>query len=228
MKVTVFIIAVFASLFLITYSNSQPGFNGTTPGCGDSGCHTLQSGIVTAEVLNNLQVRVTVTGTTSNVAGELVDAGGNVVTVNNLTSSNPFILTAPSAGTYTVNAGFKSPSKKWGTASAVINVTGIDEELVGLRPETFALYSNYPNPFNPSTKIRYAIANTAFTTLKVYSLLGEEVESLINEEKSPGVYEVNFDATSLTSGTYLYKLQAGNFTETKKMILLKWFSLNLI
>jgi hypothetical protein len=221
MKVTIFLIAVFASLFLITYSNSQPDFNGTSPGCGGSGCHTSEVGIVTAEVLNNFQVRITVTGATGKVAGELVNSGGTVVAVINSTSTNPFTLTAPSAGTYTVNAGFKSPSKKWGTASAVINVTGIDEELVGLRPETFALYSNYPNPFNPSTKIRYAIANTAFTTLKIYSLLGEEVESLINEEKSPGVYEVNFDATSLTSGTYLYKLQAGNFTETKKMILLK-------
>jgi hypothetical protein len=86
---------------------------------------------------------------------------------------------------------------------------------------TFALYNNYPNPFNPTTKIRYAITQTAFTSLKVYSLLGEEVATLINEEKTPGVYEVNFDATNITSGTYLYKLQAGNFTETKKMILLK-------
>ena len=221
MKVTIFFIAVFASLFLITYSNSQPTFNGTSPGCGGSGCHSTQSGIVTAEVLNNFQVRITVTGTTSKVAGELVNSGGTVVAVNNSTSSNPFILTAPSAGTYTVNAGYKNPSLKWGNTSAVINVTGIDEELVGLRPETFALYNNYPNPFNPSTKIRYAIVNTGFTSLKVYSLLGEEVASLINEEKTPGVYEINFDAANLTSGTYLYKLQAGNFTETKKMILLK-------
>jgi hypothetical protein len=221
MKVTIFFIAVFTSLFLITYTNSQPDFNGTSPGCGGSGCHSTQSGIVTAEVLNNFQVRITVTGTTSKVAGELVNSGGTVVAVNNSTSSNPFILTAPSAGTYTVNAGYKNPSLKWGNTSAVINVTGIDEELVGLRPETFALYNNYPNPFNPSTKIRYAIANTGFTSLKVYSLLGEEVASLINEEKTPGVYEINFDAVNLTSGTYLYKLESGDFSQTKKMIILK-------
>jgi hypothetical protein len=221
MKITISLITVFALLFLITYSNSQPTFNGTTPGCGGSGCHTSASGIVTAEVLNNFQVRITVAGTTSNVAGELVDAGGNVVAFNNKTSSNPFILTAPSAGTYTVNAGFKNPSLRWGTTSAVINVTGIDEELVGLRPESFALFSNYPNPFNPTTKIRYAISQTAFTSLEIYSILGEEVATLINEEKTPGVYEVNFDAANLTSGTYLYKLQSGSFTETKKMIILK-------
>ena len=114
MKITILIFAVFTSLFLITFTNSQPDFNGTAPGCGGSGCHTSEAGIVTAEVLDNFQVRITLTGTTSNVAGELVDAGGNVVAVNNKTSSNPFILTAPSAGTYTVNAGFKSPCQKMG------------------------------------------------------------------------------------------------------------------
>jgi len=219
MKVTIFLFAVFASLFLVTYTNSTPSQNGTSPGCG--GCHTSKSGIVTAEVLDNFQVRITVTGTTSKVAGELVNSSGTVVAVNNSTSSNPFILTAPSNGTYTVNAGYKNPSMEWGSTSVVLTVSGIDEELVGLRPETFALYSNYPNPFNPSTKIRYAISTTAFTSLKVYTSLGEEMATLINEEKTPGVYEVNFDATNLTSGTYLYKLQTGNFTETKKMILLK-------
>jgi hypothetical protein len=220
MKGLILIFLVAGVLIFISNTKSEPGFN-AGPGCGGSGCHTSEAGILSAEVLNNFQVRVTVTGTTSKVGGELVDAGGNVVAVINSTSSNPFTLTAPSSGTYTVNAGFKNPSKKWGTTSAVINVTGIDEELIGLRPENFALYSNYPNPFNPSTKIRYAIANTSFTTLKVYSLLGQEVASLINEEKTPGIYEVNFDASNLSSGTYIYKFQAGSFVQTKKMILLR-------
>ena len=71
------------------------------------------------------------------------------------------------------------------------------------------------------TKIRYAISETVFTSLKVYSLLGQEVATLINEEKTPGVYEVTFDAIELISGSYFYKLQAGNFINTKKMILLR-------
>ena len=223
MKVIVFTALLVSVLILITNTNtkSEPGFNGTAAGCGGSGCHTSEAGIVSAEVLNNFQVRITVTGTTSKVGGELVDAGGNVVAVINSTSSNPFTLTAPSSGTYTVNAGFKNPSKKWGTTSAVINVTGIDEELVGLNPKTFALFTNYPNPFNPSTKIRYAISQTSFTTLTVYSMLGDEVSTLINEIKTPGIYEVNFDGTDLASGTYFYKLESGNFTQTKKMIILK-------
>ena len=220
MKGLIFISFVAGVLIFISSTKSEPGFN-SGPGCGGSGCHTSEAGIVTAEVLNNFQIRVTVTGTTSKVGGELVDAGGNVVTAINSTSSNPFTLTAPSSGTYTVNAGFKNPSKKWGTTSAVINITGIDEKLIGLSPKNFALYSNYPNPFNPSTKIRYAISQTTFTSLKVYSILGQEVATLINEEKTPGVYEVNFDATNLSTGTYIYRLQAGNYTEIKKMILLR-------
>jgi len=220
MKVIVFTALLVSALILITNTKSEPGFN-SGPGCGGSGCHTSETGIVSAEVLNNFQVRITVSGTTSKVGGELVDAGGNVVAVINSTSSNPFTLTAPSSGTYTVNAGFKNPSKKWGSTSAVINVTGIDEELVGLTPETFALYNNYPNPFNPSTRIRFAISQTTFTMLKVYSILGKEVASLVNELKSPGIYEINFDGSNLSSGTYLYKLRAGNFVQTKKMILLR-------
>ena len=223
MKIVTIIVSIFITLLLISLTRSEPGFNGTSPGCGDSGCHNVQTGIVSAEVLSNFQVRVTLTGTTSKVGGELINSSGVVVDVINSTSDNPFILTAPSAGTYTVNAGFKNPSRNWESISAVINVTGFDEKLIGLNPDKFELYSNYPNPFNPSTKIRYAISETAFTTIRIYSLIGQEISLLINEEKSPGIYEVNFDASdfNLTTGTYLYKLQTGNFVQTKKMILLK-------
>ena len=221
MKINFMVFVVAIALFIFSYSNSQPSFNGNTAGCGGSGCHTSQSGVVTAEVLDNMQVRITVSGTSSKVAGELVDANGTVVAINNSTSSNPFTLTATSAGTYTVNAGYASPSRVWGTTSAVINVTGVDESLVDLSPSDFKLYSNYPNPFNPSTKIRYAIPQTAFTMLKVYSITGKEVATLINEEKTPGVYEVNFDGANLSSGVYIYRLQAGNFTDVKEMVLLK-------
>ncbi len=221
MRVTIFLSAVAILLIFISFTNSEPSFNGSAPGCAGSSCHVLEAGIVSAEVLDNFQVRITVSGTTSKVAGELVDGGGNVVAVINSTSSNPFILTAPSSGTYTVNAGFKSPSFKWGTTSAIINVSGIDEELIGTNPASFELYSNYPNPFNPSTKIRYAIPQTSFTVLKVYDITGTEVMTLVNEERPAGIYEVNFDAVDLASGTYIYQLQAGNYSEAKKMILLR-------
>jgi hypothetical protein len=93
-----------------------------------------------------------------------------------------------------------------------------DEELVA---ENFELKQNYPNPFNPSTSIQYAITTRQFVTLKVYNILGDEVVTLVNEEKQSGVYEVTFNASNLSSGMYLYKLQSGSFVETKKMILIK-------
>ncbi|MCW9095520.1 MAG: T9SS type A sorting domain-containing protein [Ignavibacteriaceae bacterium] len=85
----------------------------------------------------------------------------------------------------------------------------------------FQLYQNYPNPFNPTTKIEFRIADFGFVSLKVYDVLGNEVATLVNEEKPVGEYEVEFNGEGLTSGIYFYKLNAGNYIETKKMILLK-------
>ena len=88
-------------------------------------------------------------------------------------------------------------------------------------PMEFALRQNYPNPFNPSATINYQIPELSNVTLKVYDVLGNVIETLVNEEKQSGIYNVEFDATGLSSGIYLYRLQAGNFIETKKMLLLK-------
>jgi endonuclease/exonuclease/phosphatase family metal-dependent hydrolase len=104
-------------------------------------------------------------------------------------------------------------------------VLGIDEGN-NIYPEELKLYQNYPNPFNPSTKIRFSIQNVASgfnlnLTLKVYDILGEEVVTLINELQPAGNYEVSFDATRLSSGIYLYKIETGDYTEVKKMILLR-------
>lgn len=85
----------------------------------------------------------------------------------------------------------------------------------------FSLEQNYPNSFNPSTKIRYELPERSFVTIKVYDVLGEEVATLVNEEKSAGNYEVEFDAAGLSSGIYFYTLSTGNFLSTKKMILLR-------
>ncbi|MBK9097160.1 MAG: T9SS type A sorting domain-containing protein [bacterium] len=88
-------------------------------------------------------------------------------------------------------------------------------------PVKFALEQNYPNPFNPITKIKYAIPQNSLVILTVYDILGSEVAKLVNEEKPSGSYEVEFDASIYSSGIYVYRLRAGNFAETKKMILLK-------
>ncbi len=108
-------------------------------------------------------------------------------------------------------------------SASFADVTFVDDEINS--PVGFALKQNYPNPFNPSTTIQYTIGSTQFVSLKVYDLLGNEVVTLVDEDKSTGTYEVNFTAhgggKELTSGVYFYKLQMDNFVETKKMILMK-------
>jgi len=88
-------------------------------------------------------------------------------------------------------------------------------------PLTFVLEQNYPNPFNPSTLIKYSVPENGFVKLSVYNLVGEEVIVLVNETVDAGFYEIEFDAAGLPSGIYFYRLQAGSFVETKKMILMK-------
>jgi hypothetical protein len=111
-------------------------------------------------------------------------------------------------------------------------VTGVNENSISETPTEYVLNQNYPNPFNPSTKIRYSIPSvianrqmpekqSQMVTLKVYDVLGNEVATLVNEEKPVGNYEVEFNASGLASGMYFYRLQAGSFVQTKKMILLK-------
>jgi len=100
------------------------------------------------------------------------------------------------------------------------NVTGISEEEE-LIPNKYILEQNFPNPFNPSTTINFSIPQKNFVVLGVYNLIGEEVNTLINEEKDAGYYQVQFNALNLPSGIYFYKITAGNFSLTRKMILIK-------
>ena len=88
-------------------------------------------------------------------------------------------------------------------------------------PVSYELYQNYPNPFNPSTTIKFATPKESNVNLSIYNVLGELVSTLVNEQKRPGYYEYKFDASNLASGVYLYRIKAGNFIETKKMVLLR-------
>jgi endo-1,4-beta-xylanase len=123
---------------------------------------------------------------------------------------------------YIVNSnGSERPAMEWlrdylDTVDVTVSVDDITET-----PNEFRLDNNYPNPFNPTTNIRYSIASTSKVTLKIFDVIGTEVKTLVNEVKSPGQYTVTFNAQGLASGIYFYQLNAGNFTATKKLILLK-------
>jgi hypothetical protein len=389
------------TLFLTYNLHSEPGFNGSSPGCSGSGCHTFQDNIVSVVPLSNLQVQITLTGNSGNVAGELVNGSGTVVAVINTTSSNPFVLTAPSEGTYLINAGYKSPSRRWdsthvtlqlsvpptapsnlvaqfipsplsveltwtdnsnnevgfiieresqgpeafiiidsvsantnlfvdntvsystynyritaynafgqsaysnvaqiivpveltsfnasikdagvllewttatelnnrgfeiqrnqssnwetigfvegrGTTTEISNyqffndLSGFNSSVklqyrlkqvdfggtfsysdiieIDFVPEIYSLSQNYPNPFNPSTSIRFTLTKSTFVTLKIYNVLGNEVSTLVNQNMPGGKHEIKFNANELPSGVYLYTITAGDFVDTKKMLLMK-------
>jgi hypothetical protein len=93
--------------------------------------------------------------------------------------------------------------------------------LGGAMPESYALYQNYPNPFNPDTEIKYAIPSDVSVTLKVYNVLGAEVATLVDASQKAGVYSARWDARDLASGVYFCRLQAGEFSKTVKMVLLR-------
>jgi predicted extracellular nuclease len=99
--------------------------------------------------------------------------------------------------------------------------TSVDINRSGILPVQYALAQNYPNPFNPSTVIVYDLPSAGFVALKIYNILGQEVETLVNEIQTPGRYTVRFSGTTLPSGVYFYRLQSGAFSQVKKMLLVK-------
>ena len=117
---------------------------------------------------------------------------------------------------------FTSYQYRIGHATSPVVVTAIAmDDGKGNIPGAFLLDQNYPNPFNPSTTITYELPKTTVVGLRVYDLLGREVSVLVNEKRNAGVHEVTFDAVGLSSGVYFYRLQAGGFTQTRKLCLIK-------
>ncbi|PKL84172.1 MAG: hypothetical protein CVV24_01335 [Ignavibacteriae bacterium HGW-Ignavibacteriae-3] len=107
----------------------------------------------------------------------------------------------------------------WGLTKVDFNPTRVSY-TEGL-PNSFALHQNYPNPFNPSTKIKYDLSSESKVVIKIYDMLGRELEKLVDENQYAGIYSIEFNATKYSSGIYYYKLQAGNYTAVKKMLLIK-------
>ena len=100
-------------------------------------------------------------------------------------------------------------------------ITSVEYNAGSEVPTNYSLSQNYPNPFNPATTISFSIPQTGIVTVKIFNVLGQEVATLLNNELSVGTHNINFDASMLSSGIYMYTIQAGDFVATKKMMLMK-------
>lgn len=142
------------------------------------------------------------------------DLGNNWIQKNTgLTTNNVRILTINPSGYIFAGTYGK------GIFKSVNSTTSILGE--GVTPSMFMLNQNYPNPFNPSTRISYSVPSRSTVRIEVFNSLGQQVNALVNEEKEAGSYEIEFEARGLTTGVYFYQLIAGEYRETKKMILLR-------
>ncbi|MBS4036382.1 MAG: T9SS type A sorting domain-containing protein [Ignavibacterium sp.] len=145
-------------------------------------------------------------------------------TTNNYFVDNEYYY-APKAGDFTLT--YKVRAKDIGnnfslySNEVTVRAEYLGKEYLAGNNTDYKLIQNYPNPFNPSTKISYSIKEDGFVTLKVYDILGVEIATLVNEQKTAGSYEADFNASHLPSGMYIYKLHASSFTDVKKMLLTK-------
>jgi len=207
---------------------ANPSRNGATPGCSGGGCHSLQDGIVSANILNNLQIEITVTGVTANrdVAGELVDINGNVVDFNNGTTTNPFTLTAPQTGLYRINAGYRNPNLRWDSTMVELTTTILDIPTPTNTRSTFELYPNHPNPFNSETMIRFSLTKNADVEIEIFNINGQHVRSLAQGRYAAGIHTLRWDGrddreTLVSSGIYLCQIKSGENRIVRRMTLSK-------
>jgi len=159
---------------------------------------------------------------------KVAEMGGNWqligTTTNNYFVDNEYYY-APKAGDFTLT--YKVRAKDIGnnfslySNEVTVRAEYLGKEYLAGNNTDYKLIQNYPNPFNPSTKISYSIKEDGFVTLKVYDILGVEIATLVNEQKTAGSYEADFNASHLPSGMYIYKLHASSFTDVKKMLLTK-------
>jgi len=135
---------------------------------------------------------------------------------------NIYYLGASSTDSITATATDNEGNTSEFSYSTVVEVETSLEILNNKNPNTFSLSQNYPNPFNPSTRISYSISRSDFISLKVYDLLGREIQTLVNEFQQANSYSIDFNASGLASGVYFYRLYVGkDIIETKKMLLLQ-------
>lgn len=128
----------------------------------------------------------------------------------------PQVLSFLSANNY-LFAGTQSNYVWKRLITNIIGIKIISSEV----PEQFVLHQNFPNPFNPATKIRFDVPKAENVSIKIYDMLGKEIETLVNQNLQPGIYETDWDATKVSSGIYYYRIITEKYTETRKMVLIK-------
>ncbi len=221
MMIVLLTVLLYSPQFLI----SRPSFNGDLPGCAGSSCHTFTNGVIGDVSVNGMQVQITVSGVSSGkaVAGELVDAAGTVVAVNNGTNNNPFTLTVPQTGDYTVNAGFASPSRKWDSTHVSVGVTGIGDPNQGQVSQSFQLYQNHPNPFNSETILRFSIPETAPIHINIYDVTGRLIRHLADGVYTEGIHSIRWNGkddsnNAVPTGIYFSNISFNGRNKTMRMI----------
>jgi hypothetical protein len=186
-------------------------------------------------IVNNVlrDVRSFVTNDTNLFAGSVSDEGGGGVLVSTNNGTSWTLINSGLMNTSVFCLAVSGSNLFAGTVGSGVWRRPLSEMITDVEgatelPKNFILEQNYPNPFNPTTSIEYRVGSTEYVTLKVYDVLGNEVATLVNEIKPAGSYEVEFDASNLSSGIYFYQLKvypvpggAGNFVQTKKMLLIK-------
>jgi len=183
---------------------------------GDSGVSWTQASTVIPEDLLSMPQGGTLVGTETSGIFLFTDNGDSVTTLNEgLTDLHVHAFAMDSSGY--VYVGTSSGIWRRPVSDLIVSVNPVTNRV----PTEFLLHQNYPNPFNPSTTIKFELPKSSEVRLSAYDMLGREVSVLVDERRDAGVHEVKFDGSRLASGVYFYRLQAGDYVASKKMLVLK-------
>lgn len=206
MKTIITIFILFVSMMFVTSANAA--IRNVSVGVGGN---NFSPANIAANVGDT--IRWTWVGGTHDVTSNSVPGGASSF-ASPIQSSGTFTYVVTVVGNYSYEC-----TLHFGMNGTISVTTGVEQ--ISSIADVFALKQNYPNPFNPSTKINFSIPAREFVTLSVYDLVGNQVETIVSRQLNAGEYEFNFNAKNLTSGVYFYTLKAGNFKETKRMLLVK-------
>ncbi len=182
--------------FSVHHSNSFSGW-------GSDICHEDPTLMITGSWSNRATLSINSGDTWTDISSGLNGHGGGI-----MIPDRGYILAHQGSNIYKLNVVYTF-------------IVGVNENTISSIPKNFELSQNYPNPFNPSTKIVYSLPKSGNVILKVYNELGKEVNTLVNSFRNAGTYEINFNASELTSGIYFYRLESNGIVDTKKMLLVK-------